>query len=313
MSKNAKGAELHVSVLKNEVLEQMNIGEGSVVADLTLGAGGHSEDILKVIGESGKLLGIDRDNTILNKTRKRLAKYSNVDIVCDEFENFCKIAEGKKYSEFDAILLDLGLSSWQIDNNDRGFSYLTDSVLDMRMSNEGQMASDILNEYTEEELNKIFRNYGDVKRSKTFVKKIASFRRAKSFKYVSDLLSVVDDFALYHEQKRNIKGRIWQALRIEVNREYVQLHEVLKCSISMLKEGGRLCVISFHSGEDKIVKNYFVEESKECVCPKEFPKCVCEKKASIKIITKKPIVPKKEEVGTNIRSHSAKLRVAEKI
>ncbi len=312
-SKNVKGEGLHVSVLKNEVLDQMNLKNGSVVADLTLGAGGHSIEILKSIGSKGKLLGIDRDETILDKTRIRLAGNANIDIVCDEFENFCKVAKRLDYTGFDAILIDLGLSSWQIDNNDRGFSYLSDAELDMRMSNSGDTAAEILNTYSEDDLNKIFRNYGDVKRSKTFVKKVASFRRAKSFRYVSDLLSVVDDFALYHEQMRNIKGRIWQSLRIEVNREYEQLHQVLACAIKMLNKGGRLCVISFHSGEDRIVKKFFLEEAKSCVCPKEFPQCVCEKESSIKIISKKPIIPKEEEVGNNIRSHSAKLRVAEKL
>lgn len=303
----------HLPVLKSEVIDWMQLEKGMIVADLTLGAGGHALEILSRIGRDGRLVGVDKDQSIIDLLPRKLTKSQNVEIVCGSFADFDKISQKLGIDKYDRILLDLGVSSWQLDNNNRGFSYQNEALLDMRMNSKGHTAAWVLNNYDELDLEKMWRDYGDIRRAKSLVKKVASFRRAKSFKYVSDLKNLVEEFAHYKEKKRNILGRVWQALRIEVNGEYTELRKVLPKAIARLKKGGRLLIISFHSGEDRIVKDFFRDLGIGCICPKEFPLCRCGHKKVIKILTRKPMKPSELEIKNNIRSHSARLRVAQKI
>ncbi len=304
--------KLHVPVLPEEVIANLSLSVGDVVADLTVGAGGHSEMILNKIGKTGRLLAIDRDSGMVEKVKKKFVDYENVDVVCERFSKLGEIADDYGYSMFDAILLDLGVSSWQIDDNNRGFSYLSESKLDMRMGAGEKSAAEVLNSYPQEDLENIFKDFGDISRARTLAKKVASFRRAKSFIYVSDLKNLVEGFSSFREKKRNILGRVWQALRIEVNDEYNELKKVLRVAVERLNKGGKLAVISFHSGEDRIVKSFFRDMARCCICPKEFPQCRCGHRQILKVITKRPITPGKKELVNNIRSHSAKMRVVSK-
>lgn len=304
----------HVPVLYNEALEMMNISQGGIVMDCTFGCGGHSKLILKKIGESGKLLALDRDSEMIKFAAEIKKDNENFYFSNDRFSNICERAKEIGINEFDAIIFDLGLSSWQIDISKRGFSYEDDGMLDMRMSGEDQlMAADILQNWEYEQLFNIFKNYGDLKEAKRLAKIIISSRRAHSYQSIEDLRRVLIDNGFAQKSGRNVWGRVWQSLRMAVNDEIFQLQSGLQGAAGLLKKGGRLVVISFHSIEDRIVKDFIGKNVIDCVCPKDFPKCNCDHRAILKNITKKPIVPTKEEINNNSRSHSAKMRVAEKI
>jgi len=299
----------HVPVLLEEAIAGLNLKPGAIVVDATFGRGGHSREILKSIGKNGKIVGVDRDRLAINIARNEWRDQRLI-LAHSRFSQIAEVLDANNIPVVDAVLMDLGMSSLQLDD-DRGFSWQNTSVdLDLRMGLSDMTAATILNEYDETELHRVFRDYSDIF-SKKFIKNIVSFRRAKEFNKTGDLLKVVRQ--TFSKSERNVYARIWQALRIEVNNEMGELRLGLRAAVKRLRVGGRLAVISFHSVEDRMVKNFMREKSTNCHCPPEIPQCVCDVSPSLKIITKKAIRPTQAEIIQNIRSKSARLRVAEKI
>lgn len=306
----------HVPVLLNECIECLDIKKGGIYVDGTLGGGGHSCCILESLGGTGKLIGIDQDKDALTYTKERLKKFSNVYYIWDRHENIKEIVKDLNIEGVDGVLLDLGVSSYQLDEASRGFSYMHDAALDMRMNKEAKVSAyDVVNNYTEEQLANIFYEYGEERYSRSIARKIVEKRKEKPIETTFELVSVIT--SAIPAKARNEKGhpakRVFQAIRIEVNGELVELEKTLSDAVDILNSKGRLVVITFHSLEDRIVKKTFENLEGRCTCPKDFPKCVCGYKSYGKIITKKPILPSKDELETNSRSKSAKLRVFEKI
>lgn len=302
----------HEPIMLNECLENLNIKADGIYVDGTLGGAGHSSKIVERLNENGRLIGIDRDQDALNASRKRLEKYSNVTYVWGKHEDIKKHLEELEIKEVNGILLDLGVSSYQIDEPERGFSYTKDARLDMRMNREQELDAEyIINNYSKEELEKIFFEYGEENYSKRIVSKILKVRENKNIETTFELADIIRE-AVPKNTVDSLK-RIFQALRIEVNGELKDLKKAVEDSILSLADGGRLCIITFHSLEDRIIKNTFIEYEGRCTCPKDFPKCVCGYKSYGKIITKKPITPSVEEIERNPRSKSAKLRVFERV
>ena len=305
----------HVPVLLNECIECLNIKEGEIYVDGTLGGGGHSSCVLKRLNNTGKLIGIDRDSEALAHTSERLKEYSNVIYVKDNHENIKNILIDLGIDEVDGILLDLGVSSYQLDEPSRGFSYMHDAPLDMRMNkDQGFTAYDVVNKYSEERLAEIFYNYGEEKYSKSIAKKIVDVRKNKEIETTYELVDVIKSAipAKARNEKQHPAKRVFQAIRIEVNRELVDLENAICDAVMSLKTGGRLLIITFHSLEDRIVKKTFENLQGKCICPPDFPKCVCGFKSYGKVITKKPIIATDDELEKNPRSRSAKLRVFER-
>ena len=306
----------HISVLLNESVDALNIKENGIYADGTLGGGGHSEKILERLSGSGLLIGIDRDAEAICAAKKRLEKFTNVIYENTNFKNIKDILIRNSIENIDGAVLDLGVSSYQLDNADRGFSYIADSRLDMRMDLSSELdAYKVVNTYSEENLAKIFFEYGEEKFSRRIASQIVKTRGEKPIETTLELSELVKKCI---PQKTVKKGshpakRVFQAIRIEVNGELAILEGALNDFFDVLKPGGRLAVISFHSLEDRIVKNTFASLAKGCVCPKDFPVCVCGKKPRGKIITRKAVVPSDDEIDRNKRSKSSKLRVIEKL
>ena len=306
----------HISVLLNESVDALNIKENGIYADGTLGGGGHSEKILERLSGSGLLIGIDRDAEAICAAKKRLEKFTNVIYENTNFKNIKDILIRNSIENIDGAVLDLGVSSYQLDNADRGFSYIADSRLDMRMDLSSELdAYKVVNTYSEENLAKIFFEYGEEKFSRRIASQIVKTRGEKPIATTLELSELVKKCI---PQKTVKKGshpakRVFQAIRIEVNGELAILEGALNDFFDVLKPGGRLAVISFHSLEDRIVKNTFASLAKGCVCPKDFPVCVCGKKPRGKIITRKAVVPSDDEIDRNKRSKSSKLRVIEKL
>lgn len=302
----------HEPIMLHECLENLNIKADGIYVDGTLGGAGHSSKIVEHLNENGRLIGIDRDQDALTASRKRLEKYSNVTYVWGKHEDIKKHLEELEIKEVNGILLDLGVSSYQIDEPERGFSYTKDARLDMRMNREQELDAEyIINNYLKEELEKIFFEYGEENYSKRIVSKILKVRENKNIETTFELADIIRE-AVPKNTVDSLK-RIFQALRIEVNGELKDLKKAVEDSILSLADGGRLCIITFHSLEDRIIKNTFIEYEGRCTCPKDFPKCVCGYKSYGKIITKKPITPSAEEIERNPRSKSAKLRVFERV
>lgn len=305
----------HISVLLNEVIESLNIKEDGIYVDCTLGGAGHSSEILKHLSNKGRLIGIDQDTNALEAAKEKLKNYQNVTYVHDNFYNIDSILKELKIDKVDGILMDLGVSSYQLDTAERGFSYMKDAPLDMRMNREkGFSAYQVVNEYSASELFRIMRDYGEEK----FAKRIADFIiRAREIKPIDTTLELVDIIKAAIPAKFQKGGhpakKTFQAIRIEVNSELAILDKAVGDSINNLNEKGRISIITFHSLEDRIIKNKFKDLENPCTCPKEFPICICGKNPIVKVITKKPIEPTDEEKEINSRSKSAKLRVAEKI
>jgi len=313
---------MHKSVLLQETIELANLSQGESVIDLTVGAGGHSAAILDLIGESGKLLCVDTDKSALALAERKLEGHKNVTLVQGNFREIDKIAKkfGIKGAKF--IVADLGVSSMQIDDKHRGFSFSGHNRLDMRMNqNQAKTAADIVNNYTEGELTRIFKLYGEERLAKPIAREIVRERVKNQIVFTNQLAEVVrrvyrknfkfqiSNFKL----KRDPATQTFQAIRIEVNEELESLQSALPQMTKLLTKGGRLAIISFHSLEDRIVKDFMKSRSQKCTCPPEFPKCICSTKPELRIITKKSIVPTQDEIILNPRSRSAKLRVAEKI
>ncbi|MFA4930697.1 MAG: 16S rRNA (cytosine(1402)-N(4))-methyltransferase RsmH [Patescibacteria group bacterium] len=305
---------IHKPVLWREVIRSLQLESGMKVIDGTVGAGGHAAEILAKIIPDGRLLAIDRDESIVELAKKKLVEYGdNIVWRVGSLANLKTLAGESGFGQVDAILFDLGLSSWQLDDRQRGFSYLyPEAKLDMRMGAGNLTASDVLNTYDLDELARILKNHADIKRARFLAKRIISSRRAKPFRQVEDLVALVKNWSAGGVDSRRLLARVWQAIRMEVNQELIEIESGIKAAIELLVPGGVLAVICFHSVEDRMVKNLFRQYSQKCICPKEFPQCVCQQKSELKIITKKPIVPSVSELAENIRSHSAKLRVVVK-
>ncbi|MDU5559614.1 16S rRNA (cytosine(1402)-N(4))-methyltransferase RsmH [Anaerococcus vaginalis] len=302
----------HKSVLLNETIENLNIKEDGIYADLTLGKGGHSKEILKKLSPNGLLIGLDQDKDAIKAARENLKDFSNVLYFNENFENIENVLDEAGFNRIDGALMDIGVSSYQIDNGDRGFSYMKDGPLDMRMNKDNELtAKQIVNDYSLDELWKIFSEYGEERYSKTIAKAIVDYRKMHEINTTLQLRNIV--MKSVNTNEAHPEKRVFQALRIEVNRELEVLENTLEKIVDRLNKNGRLCVITFHSLEDRIVKNKFKEMSKKCICPPDFPVCVCNHEKKVKLISKKPILPSKDELKNNNRSHSAKLRVCERI
>lgn len=306
----------HVSVLLNECLEGLNIKENGIYVDGTLGGAGHSSEILKRLSNEGRLIGIDQDTDALKAAKERLKDYSNVTFVHSNFSNIENVLSNLNIDGVDGILMDLGVSSYQLDEGERGFSYMKDAPLDMRMNRDNDFSAyNVINEYSEEDLYRIIRDYGEEK----FARRIASFivenRQEKNIETTLELVEIIKSAipAKARREGPHPAKRTFQAIRIEVNSELSILNKTIEDGVGKLNKGGRMAIITFHSLEDRIVKNKFRDLAVSCRCPKEFPVCVCGEKAKVKVISRKAIEPTKEEVEINPRSRSAKLRVIEKL
>lgn len=306
----------HISVLLNECLEGLNIKENGIYVDGTLGGAGHSSEILKRLSNEGRLIGIDQDTDALKAAKERLKNYSNVTFVHSNFSSIENVLNNLNIDGVDGILMDLGVSSYQLDEGERGFSYMKDAPLDMRMNRDNDFSAyNVINEYSEEDLYRIIRDYGEEK----FARRIASFivenRQEKNIETTLELVEIIKSAipAKARREGPHPAKRTFQAIRIEVNSELSILNKTIEDGVGKLNKGGRMAIITFHSLEDRIVKNKFRDLAVSCRCPKEFPVCVCGEKAKVKVISRKAIEPMKEEVDINPRSRSAKLRVIEKL
>jgi 16S rRNA (cytosine1402-N4)-methyltransferase len=303
---------IHKSVLLGEAIENLNLKGGAVVVDATLGSGGHAKSILEKIGKKGKLIAIDYD--IENIEKQKTA--DNIFLVNDNFANLGKILEGLEIEKVDAVLADLGISSDQLENEKYGLTFQKESPLDMRLDKRNRLSAwTIVNKFKQEELEMIIKNFGEERFAKNIAKKIIEFRKIKKIETTMELAEIVKNAVpgKFRKGKLHPATKTFQALRIAVNKELENLEKFIPQAIEVLRSQGRLVIISFHSLEDRIVKNIFRENARGCVCPKDFPKCVCGKKPRIKIISKKPIIPTFEEIAENLRSRSAKMRICEKI
>lgn len=304
----------HKSVLLDESIDALDIKKDGIYVDGTAGGGGHSSEILKHL-TTGKLVMIDQDPDAINFLKEKFIDYDNVFIIKNNFSNIDTVLGGLNIDKVDGILLDIGVSSYQLDTPQRGFSYHYEAPLDMRMSKTGLSAYDVVNNFSCEELTKIFFTYGEEKYSKAIAKAIALRRVEKGIMTTLDLAEIIKSavpFKVRRENKHPAR-RVFQALRIFVNSELDVLSDALDKAFNLLNKNGRLAVITFHSLEDRIVKKRMLEWCKGCICPPEFPVCVCNNKPKAKLLNKKAIEPSLKELNENKRSRSAKLRVCIKL
>lgn len=306
----------HVSVLLKETIDDLNINPDGIYVDGTLGGGGHAYEVCKHLSSKGRLIGIDQDSEALEAARERLSEFE--DKVTMVRSNYCEIDTILKdldIDKVDGIVLDLGVSSYQLDNLERGFSYKADAPLDMRMDTRQMItASDVVNNYSENELYRIIRDYGEDRFAKNIAKHIVMARKKKPLTTTGELSEIVKESI---PMKFQAKGghpakKTFQAIRIEVNNELKVLKDSIDTMIEHLNLGGRICIITFHSLEDRIVKTKFRENENPCTCPPDFPVCVCGKVSKGKVITRKPIIPSEEEIVNNKRAKSSKLRIFER-
>ena len=309
----------HISVLLNETIEGLNLKEGSTVVDATLGGGGHSRAILERIGATGRLIALDADAGAVGRFRQIMKNDARVTVL---HRNFAFLEEalheaGVKIGEVDAIVADLGFSSDQIEAADRGFSFRLDGPLDMRLDpTEQRTAREVVNTFSQDQLTTLLREYGDEKRAKVLARAIVRARERTPIETTHALTEVIERATPERIRRASTihpATKTFQALRIAVNREFERLNMFLPQAVRSMRMGGRLAIISFHSGEDRIVKRFFREAAGGCICPKDFPLCVCGKSPLIRIRTAKPIVSSESELIRNPRARSAKLRVVEKI
>ena len=305
----------HTSVLLNEAIQGLNIKSDGIYVDATLGGGGHTFEILKQV-TAGKVIGIDQDDYAIERATERLKDYDNFIAVKNNFSNIKEVLEELHIDKIDGIIFDLGVSSFQLDIPERGFSYNQDMPLDMRMDKNGTItARHIVNGYEENELSRIIWEYGEEKWASRIAKFIVQERENEFIETTGQLVSIIKKAIpkQVRQEGSHPAKKTFQAIRIEVNRELEILENTFVDAVDCLKKGGRICVITFHSLEDRIVKNTFADLNKDCVCPPEFPKCICDHRRKLKIVTKKPIVPSDEEINENHRAHSAKLRIGERV
>jgi len=307
----------HVSVLLDETIESLNIKPNGIYVDGTLGGGGHSYEICKRLGAGGRLIGIDQDKDAIMAATNRLSEFKDkITIVHSNYQDVDSVLKGLSVSGVDGIVLDLGVSSYQLDNVERGFTYREDTPLDMRMDQSSSVtAKDIINEYSEMELFRVIRDYGEDNFAKNIAKHIVAARQIKPIETTGELNEIIK--AAIPAKMRQGTGhpskKTFQAIRIELNHELEVLKNSLDKMIELLNPGGRLSIITFHSLEDRIVKNIYRRNMNPCICPPNFPVCTCGKKSMGKIITRKPIVPSEQELTSNKRAKSSKLRVFERI
>lgn len=304
----------HKSVLLEECIEGLNIKKDGIYVDGTLGGAGHSFEILKRLSTKGSLIGIDRDEEALEAAKKKLKDFKNVTYIHGNHDDIKNILKENEIEKVDGILLDLGVSSYQLDERQRGFSYMGEAKLDMRMDKSQSLTAEtVINEYSEEELAEIIEQYGEEKFAKKIAYIIVKQRKIKPITTTMELVQIIKDTIPMSKQTDGHPAkRTFQAIRIEVNNEIEPLKETIKDCIECLKPEGRLCVITFHSLEDRAVKQAYIEAQGQCTCPKDLPYCVCGYVSEGKIINKKPIIASKEEQEENSRSKSAKLRIFEK-
>ncbi len=305
----------HISVLFEETVDGLNVQSGGIYVDGTLGGAGHAGYVCERMQGSGRFIGIDQDEDAIKAATERLKKFPFVTIVRSNYENMTSVLKEQGITKVNGIVLDLGVSSYQLDTADRGFTYKVDAPLDMRMDNRMEKtAKDIVNDYSEMELFRMIRDYGEDQFAKNIAKHIVRMRQVKPIETTFELVEAIK--AAIPAKIRMNTGhpakKTFQAIRIELNRELEVLEHTLDDMIELLAPGGRLCIITFHSLEDRIVKVKFKENENPCICPPEFPVCVCGRKSKGKVITRKPILPGTEELKLNSRSKSAKLRIFER-
>ena len=307
----------HRSVLLDECIEALSIRPDGVYVDGTAGGAGHSSVIASHLGPNGKLLALDQDETAVRVARERLSVFGErAEVVHTNFCNLSEVCRERNITQIDGLLLDLGVSSYQLDTAERGFSYQADAPLDMRMNAQNPLtAKQIVNEYSEDALRRILYEYGEERFSSRIASNIVRARESAPIETTGELVEIIKRSipAQAREGGHHPAKRSFQALRIEVNAELDVIAPAIKSAVSLLSPGGRIAIITFHSLEDRIVKQTYTSLTGGCTCPKDFPVCVCGNRPKIKIITKKPILPSPEELEANPRSRSAKLRVAEKL
>ena len=306
----------HVSVLLEETIEQLHIKEDGIYVDGTLGGAGHAYQICRRLGEKGKFIGIDQDAEAIKASAKRLGEFGDkVKIVKSNYVHMKELLQNMGIPKVDGIVLDLGVSSYQLDNAARGFSYQENAPLDMRMDTEQKTsAKDIVNTYTEKELFRIIREYGEERFAGNIARNIVRARQQKEIEFTGELVDLIRKSmpAKAKKGKGHPAKRTFQAIRIECNHELEVLRDALDDMVDLLNDRGRLCIITFHSLEDRLVKMNFRKNENPCTCPPDFPVCVCHKVSKGKVITRKPILPTNGEKEKNTRSKSAKLRVFER-
>lgn len=307
----------HVSVLLEETIGALQIKPDGTYVDGTLGGAGHASEICRQLGDGGRLIGIDQDDEALAASRERLKEFGEkVSIIKSNYVQIKQVLQDLGIDKVDGIILDLGVSSYQLDNAERGFSYMADAPLDMRMDRQQSIsAKDIVNTYPEAELARIIREYGEERYAKSIARNIVRTRQMKEIETTFELVEIIRSSmpAKARKGKGHPAKRTFQAIRIECNHELEVLREALDGMVDLLADHGRLCVITFHSLEDRIVKLSFRRSENPCTCPPDFPVCVCGKKSKGKVITKKPVLPSEREQNENTRSQSAKLRVFEHV
>ena len=308
------GNDYHIPVLYYETLDNLVKNPDGIYIDCTLGGGSHSEGILERLSDKGLLISIDQDTNAIEYSKKRLEKFgSKWKVFKGNFENIDTIAYMVGVDKVDGILLDIGVSYKQLDDPDRGFSYRYDAKLDMRMNTDQKISAyDIVNTYSEEQLSKIIFEYGEERHARKIAKLIVEERKSSPIEKTSDLIALIKRAYPERASKHPAK-KTFQAIRIEVNRELEVLENAMSKAVELLKVGGRLAIITFHSLEDRIVKNKFKDLATACKCPKDIPICVCGGVKKFEIITKKPIIPIDDELKNNNRAHSSKLRILERI
>ena len=304
----------HYSVLLNECITSLNINPDGIYVDGTAGGAGHSSEIAKRL-ENGRLIALDKDPDAIKVATERLSEYKTAQVVKSDFADMSTVLKELDIEKVDGVLLDLGVSSFQLDTADRGFSYHLDAPLDMRMSKEGTSAYDVVNGYSIEEIARILREYGEEKLAYKIALNIEKQRKIKPIETTLELSEIINQSfpPKMRWAGKNPSKRSFQAIRIAVNSELDSLSKVLDEAFENLKEGGRFAIITFHSLEDRMVKQKFNALCTGCICPPEFPVCVCGQKPKAKLVTRKPITATEEELKVNSRSHSAKLRVIEKL
>ncbi len=305
---------MHQPVLLQETIDYLLNDPDGIYVDCTLGGGGHLSHLLKFLSIKARIIAIDRDKEIIEKSKREL-NFPNITFIYEDFRYLSRILDELNISHVNGVLLDLGVSSMQLDVAGRGFSYHVDAPLDMRMDTEQELdATEIVNHYSEEEIARIIYDYGEERYARNIAHSIVKCRQEKAINSTLELVDIIKSSvpARYSREKHPAR-RTFQALRIAVNSELEAVQEVLPQAVKHLRVGGRLCVITFHSLEDRIVKKFMQEQARECVCPPDFPICTCGHRASLKLLSRKPVVPGENECCQNRRARSAKLRVAEKI
>lgn len=305
--------DYHIPVLYYETLDNLVVNPDGVYVDCTLGGGGHSEGILKRLSPKGVLISIDQDQQAIDYAKKRLEGYSNWKCFKNNFENIETVIYMAGYDKVDGILMDIGVSSTQLDDAERGFSYRFDARLDMRMNTSAKISAyEVVNTYEEGALSKIFFEFGEERHARRIAKYICDSRKEKPIETTGDLVAIIKRAYPERAAKHPAK-KTFQAIRIEVNKELEVLENAVNKAVDCLKVGGRLGIITFHSLEDRMVKTMFKDFATDCICPPRLPVCICNNKAKVKLVTKKPIIPSEDELDQNKRSRSSKLRVIERI